>query len=165
MSELTQKGGSKYTDEQRKLAAVMYAQKGTISRVAQELEIPERTIHDWVKTEWFETIVTEVRTQNKDQHIAMYQQIMEKAEAQVLAKLPDSSARDAMIIAATAQDKARILMALPNAYSADSGSVSALARQFAELSQQWEEKQSRVVATQNGSHIEAGAGAKNQDPE
>ena len=152
--------GSKYDDTQRKVAAVSYASTGVYSRVSQQVNIPERTLREWGKSEWWDTIVAEVRTENKDKHIAQYADLMQRAYDQCKDKIEEASARDAMIIMATAQDKARILQSLPNTYQGKAEGIEALAEQFRALSEQWEEKQTNVVSTQEGSHIEGEGGGK-----
>ena len=139
--------GSKYDDSQRKMAAVNFASMGVYSRVAQQVNIPERTLREWGKSEWWDTIVAEVRSENKDKHIAQYADLMQIAYDQCKDKLPEASARDAMIIMATAQDKARILQSLPNTYQGKAEGIEALAAQFRALSDSWEEKQVNVVET------------------
>ena len=147
MSELVQASGSRYSDEERLCAAAHYASLGVYSKVAEQTGIPDRTLREWGKQDWFISHVAELRDINKDRRIVQYDEIMDLAHAQVLDRLPEASARDAMIIMATAQDKGRILMSLPNAYSAGTEGISSLARQFAELSAQWQEKQVRVIET------------------
>ena len=142
--------GSKYTNDIRTEAAVLFATKGTAAAVSRAMGIPETTLCAWRKEEWWERIVEEVRSQNKDKRIAQYEQIMDQAHEMVIDKLPEASARDAMIIMATAQDKGRILQALPNNYNASQGDTEALAKRFAELSEQWEEKQANVISVQDG---------------
>jgi len=148
MSEMVG-AGSKYTDDQRIDAAIMYAEKGSFAAVMRQTDIPKPTLHGWSKSEWWVSTVEQVRTENKERNIARYDDLMTRAYNQCKDKLGEASARDAMIIMATAQDKARILQSLPNQYQGKAEGMQALAEQFRELSRQWDEKQVGVVAIQD----------------
>ena len=90
MSELVGPG-SKYTDEQRLDAAILYAHKGTFAATARESGIPETTLGHWAKhSDWWESTVAEVRAQKNDLYVAKYGEIIEKATDITLEKLPDA---------------------------------------------------------------------------
>ena len=146
MGELV-KAGSSYTDEQRREALSLYAVKGVASVVSRQLNIPETTICHWRKSDWWLSGLEELRSQNQDEHIAAYHQLVREGLKVALDKLPDASAREAAVIAAVATDKAQLLQNRPTAIRGDTGGVAALAKQFAQLSEQWNEKQTNVVAT------------------
>ena len=146
MGELA-KAGSQYTDDQRREAVALYAVKGVASTVSRDMNIPERTICDWRKSDWWDSMLTEIRSQNQDEHIAAYHQLVREGLKVALDKLPEASAREAAVIAAVATDKAQLLQNRPTAIRGESGGVTALAEQFAALSRQWNEKQAHVVAT------------------
>lgn len=139
--------GSKYTDDIRKQAAISYAIQGNAAAVGRELGISETTLSDWRKQEWFVAITEEVRSQNADRITAQAQKIIDSATDITLEKLPDASAKDAATIGAIWYDKLRLSLSLPTSISSNntSGQINALMDKFAELSQQWDEKQSNVV--------------------
>ena len=133
MSELVP-SGSKYTDDDRMKAVVTYAVMGSGAAVSRETGIPERTILDWRKSDWFNTALAEVRAEKQDEYIAQYDKLITEGTRIALDKLPDASARDAMIIAATANDKLRLALNQPTSISASSKGIDDLKRQFEELS-------------------------------
>jgi len=150
MSELVGPG-SKYTDEQRLDAAIMYAHKGTLSATSKEVGIPRQTLSGWQKCDWWESTLSEVRHKKHDLYVAKYGELIEEGTRVALEKLPEASARDAMIIAATANDKLRLALNQPTSISGKSDGIEDLAAQFRALSKQWEEKQINVVSEQTPS--------------
>jgi len=77
--------------------------------------------------------------------------LVDKAQQVALEKLPEASARDAMIIAATGTDKIRLADNMPTAIIGKSDDMEALAKQFDQLAQSFKEKQVNVVKTQDES--------------
>ncbi len=150
MSNLVRKG-SKYTDQQRMEVVVLYAISGNAKKVAKATGIPRTTIVGWKKAEWWQDAVTSVRSEKADEHRAKYSALVDKAQQVALEKLPEASARDAMIIAATGTDKIRLHDGMPTEITGKAESMNSLAAEFRKLSQQWEEKQARVVAVQDES--------------
>ena len=148
MSELVPMG-SKYTDDQRMQALLLYAIKGTGSAVSKETGIPQTTISGWRREEWWNEKLAEVRNEKQDLYIAKYGELIEEGTRIALEKLPEASARDAMIIAATANDKLRLALNQPTSISSTSSTMQALMDQFRELSSKWDEKQANVIATQD----------------
>ena len=55
--------GSYYTDEQRRQAVIAYEVHGNLEHVERTIGIPARTISDWTKTDWWNHLTTEVRSQ------------------------------------------------------------------------------------------------------
>jgi len=157
MSEMVS-SGSKYTDQIRQQAAVLYAVNGTAASVSRELDIPEPTLCEWRKQEWWQQLVEEVRTQNQDQHIALYHELTRKALQAADRGLEDLAGQELkaadikalVVTGATATDKARLLLNQPTSIKGDSSTVQALADQFKSLSKQWDEKQVNVVSVQVG---------------
>ena len=147
MSELVPTG-SKYTDDQRMQAAMVYAIKGTTTAVERELGIPNQTISDWRRHEWWNEAVSRLREEKQDLYIAKYGELIEEGTRIALEKLPEASARDAMIIAATANDKLRLALNQPTSITSTSSTMQALMDQFRELSSKWDEKQANVIAVQ-----------------
>ena len=144
MSKLVTRG-SKYTDEQRISAAVIYAAKGTYSAVIREKNIPKSTLSNWSKTDWWVEVIAEVRTEKRGEHRAMYSQIVDKAQRITLEKLPDASAAQANLIACQATDKVKLHDGMPTSIT---GNIDnrALAEQCKELSRTMRDH--RVVSTQ-----------------
>ena len=142
MSEMVPTG-SKYTDEDRTQAAIQYAIKGNMVAVADDTGIARPTLVGWKGTDWWDTIITRVRQEKTDQHIAQYTAIIDKAQAVTLAKLGDATASQAAVVAGIATDKARLLLNLPTSISSTQGTteaINALAKQFKELSDSYKIK-------------------------
>lgn len=140
--------GSKYSDQERMNAAVQYAITGSLVKVEKATGIPDTTICTWKKADWWDEVVAKVRSEKSEEHIAIYTQIVDLAQQQTLDKLPEATAAQASIIAATATDKALLLSGKPTSITGQSAGIQALAQQFKDLSEKWDEKQVRVVDTQ-----------------
>lgn len=67
MSQLaTQTRGSQYSDEDRRLALILYNQHGSCVKVSEHSHIPERTVNDWTHSDWWEDELAVIREENKD---------------------------------------------------------------------------------------------------
>ena len=132
-TEITSQG-SKYSEEIKRKALAHYAVTGKGSDVSRELGIPETTICGWKKTDWWVSALEELRSAKQDEYIAQYDKLITEGTKIALDKLPDASARDAMIIAATANDKLRLALNQPTSISASSKGIDDLKKQFEELS-------------------------------
>ena len=127
------KSGSKYSDEQRMEVAVLYAVSGNAKQVAKDTGIPRTTIVGWKNQEWWVDVVEQLRAQNTDKALAKYAQMVDKAQDIALEKLPDASAAQASIIAATATDKGRLLLNQPTSITGKAQSMADLAKVFNKL--------------------------------
>ncbi len=143
--------GSKYSDQQRMEVVVLYAISGNAKKVAKATGIPRTTIVGWKKTDWWEDAVASVRSEKADEHRAKYSELVDKAQQVALKKLPEASAAQANLIACQATDKIRLHDGMPTEITGKAESMNSLAAEFRKLSQQWEEKQARVVAVQDES--------------
>ena len=140
--------GSKYTDEQRHDAAIQYAVLGNMKKVAKQTGIPRTTIISWRKQDWWDELIAEVRGEKADEHRAKYIELVDLAQQVTLEKLPQASAAQASIIAATATDKVRLHDGMPTEITGQSGGTQALIKKFDALADRWDEKQAKVVKTQ-----------------
>ena len=130
-------GRSKYTDEDRTQAAIHYAVSGSFAKIEQDLGIPDSTVAEWVKADWWDDIISTVRAAKADEHRATYSQIVDLAQNKALELIPKmTDAKAALIIAATATDKVRLADNLPTTIRGDSESMKDLAAKFALLSQE-----------------------------
>lgn len=156
MGELV-KRGSKYSDEDRRNVVVNYALYGNQEKVSEIVNIPSSTISGWRNhSDWWDDLLAEVRNAKQDEHIAKYTQLVGDAIDYAHANLDKASPKDALIMAATATDKARLLLNQPTSISGKSSDMTALAKQFEELSKKWDEKQVNVVSVQQQPNIEDG---------
>lgn len=137
MSELVSQG-SKYTDEERREAAVQYAVTGSVSATSRAMNIPRRTISDWKQTAWWDEVVAEVRHAKADEHIARYQALTDKAlrvaeeaiDSLDPASISASGIKALIVSGATSTDKARLLMNQPTSTKGDSNSTKMLLHEF-----------------------------------
>lgn len=113
--------GSIYTDEDRSKAVYLYCMWGNAVKVAEELNIPRRTVSDWVNREWFIKELATIRHEKNQELDAMFTKVIELAEKKALERLTDGdyakhdsdgtmlykpvSAKDAQMIAAIGYDK------------------------------------------------------------
>ena len=102
--------GSKYTDEDRRKAVVLYAVMGTDRAVARELGMPDRTITDWRKTEWWEQVSATVRDEIEDKLRATFRKVAVEGTQLALNAIRDGDlkGKEAMITAGIAYDKLRL---------------------------------------------------------
>jgi len=155
MSQLVGQG-SRYTDEQRRQAAIQYAIEGSLAKIEQDLGIPDSTMCDWLKQDWCIELIGELRTANQDRHISQYHELTRKALSTAnrgideLAgdKLSAADIKALVVTGATATDKARLLMNQPTSIRGDSDSIKDLAAQFAKIEQDHNNIKSSVVAVQ-----------------
>ncbi len=129
MSEMVPTG-SKYTDDQRLAAATQYAIQGSLLKIEQSLGIPDSTVGEWKKQEWWVELVGTLRHEKAEEHRAKYVAIIDKAQDRVLEAIPNATAQQAMIIAGVGTDKVRTHDGMPTSYSGQSGDMKALAKQF-----------------------------------
>ncbi len=142
-----------WTKDQKTEAAIHYAVYGSLAKIERDLGIPKSTACIWKNkgdAVWVET-VEQVQTEKGEEHRAMYVKIVDKAQKQVIKALPKASAKEAMIIAGVGTDKVRLHDGLATSITGKAESMNSLAAEFRKLSQQWEEKQARVVAVQDES--------------
>ena len=114
MSNMVEKG-SKYTDEQRIEAAIQFAVLGNLKKVSKAVGIPRTTIVAWKQADWWKELSVTVLSEKADEHRAQYVRMVDKAQKVALKKLPEASAAQASIIAATATDKIRLHDGMPTA--------------------------------------------------
>lgn len=147
--------GSKYTDEQRIGAAVIYAAKGTYSAVIREMNIPKSTLSNWSKADWWDDVLVEVRTEKRDKHRAMYSKIVDKAQQQTLKTLSKANAAQAHLIACQATDKVRLHDGMPTSIAKTSPGLDAMVKKFEAIADSYNERQARVVSVQKKSEKES----------
>ena len=167
--------GSKYTDEDRRRAVVEYCTNGVMTRVSDTTGIPDTTLAHWKnKSDWWDELVAQVRNEINEQILAQNMEIATKAGERVLDSLENGdeklvwdkakneyvkmrvipTGKDASVMGGISQDKARVQLNLPTSISGKAEDYQALAKQFKELSEQWDEKQANVVTTQDESKVD-----------
>ncbi len=140
--------GSKYTDEDRMKAAVVYGAYGTFMAVERELNIPNNTVCNWSKTEWWDEAVAKVRDEKSEEHRAMYSQIVDASQAKALELIPDmKDAKAAVLMACMGTDKIRLADNMPTSISGKGDNNGALMDQLRQLSSSLKEKNINVIKT------------------
>ena len=142
--------GSKYTDEDRQQAAVQYAVTGSLTKTEQATGIPDSTIGEWTKTEWWDDILGKVRAEKGDEHRAQYSAIVDQAQAKALELIPDmKDAKAAVLMACMSTDKIRLADNMPTSISGKSDGMEQLAATFRKLSAQHKQRMDSVVSVQH----------------
>lgn len=134
-----------YSDDEKREAVVLMFTLGTQSAVSAALDIPQRTISDWMKTDWWGVYHAEMVKACKDEQGAGYRHIVAKAQKELIDRLEHGdlrrdragklkrtpiTAKDLMVITAIATDKDRILRGEPTSISAKATDLGAAARDF-----------------------------------
>ena len=147
--------GSYYTDEQRREACTHHQVTGNFTATAKALNIPDRTLRDWAKTDWWQNIAAEVHEQTKAYNIARISSIVEQAldETEDRVKNGDTvltkdgpvqvpmKGKDVATVAAIMIDKRQILLNQPTSIRGEANQgMEALANQFKELAQRMDQK-------------------------
>lgn len=106
----------KYSDEFRAEAlACLEANDGNLSATSREIGVSVNTLKYWRDEFVTPPNFTEVRNQKKDELSDIYERVARRylSETEVDDKAKATSAKDAIIVAATATDKMRLLRGLP----------------------------------------------------
>ena len=75
---------SKYSDEDRRRVAIEYHIHGTQTKVSKLTGIPQTTIADWLKTEWFEDLSQSLHDQTEKKIFAKNQKIIDASQNELL---------------------------------------------------------------------------------
>ena len=115
--------GSKYTDEDRRKAVVLYLTLGTNMAVAKEIGCDDSTISLWRNTEWWVQEAQRVSEEIEDEFRANLRKVaLEGTELALEAiRNKDLKGKDAMITAGIAYDKLRLSENRPTSISATGG--------------------------------------------
>ena len=132
---ITRKRVGKYSNAIKEQAAIEYAICGSVNKVAKDMTIPNQTISEWKKTDWWDDLIGKVRAEKAEQHIATYTRIVDAAQKVVLDKIDESTASQASLIACQAQDKGLLLQGRPTSITAKQDNVEAMAARFRLIAQ------------------------------
>lgn len=124
MSDAIHRQGGVHSSDDRRIAAIQFVLLGSMRRTAEATGIPVRTLYDWQKTDWWETLVAQVRTEMEGEIDATLSKMIQLALAATMDRLENGdyvvtakgeivrkpvSARDVMAILAMAIDKRQVL--------------------------------------------------------
>ena len=146
----TTSSGSQYTDEQRQQAIANYIVTGNITKTAELVNIPRRTINQWKLSEWWDAAVAKMRLEKHDELDANLSNIIHSAtealseriasgdayidkEGEV--RLKPMSGRDLATVTGIIFDKRQIMRNLPTSIKAEStdARLNSLAEKVREL--------------------------------
>jgi len=152
-----------YDDTAKINAACLYAASGNYSQVARDTNINRNTIMAWARDSavWQESlskaqqeISDEILAGNLKLVVKTNEETMDRVEngdyvlrGDKLVRVP-MKGRDLAVVGGIKEDKARVALGQATSISGKSEDMKALANKFRKLSQQWNEKQVNVVATQ-----------------
>ena len=134
-----------YSEDEKREAVVLMFTLGTQSAVSEALDIPQRTISDWMKTDWWAEYHAAMIRSVKDESGAAFRRIVKKSASELEDRLEKGdlmrdrkgklrrkpiSAKDLTVIMAIATDKDRILRGEPTSISAKAADLSGAAKEF-----------------------------------
>ncbi len=150
MGEMVRRG-SKYTDEDRRRAVVEYFVMGNMAKVSDSTGIPETTLSGWRKSEWWDGLVAEVRSEKGEEFDANLTKLIDSSFDQAQDRVDNGDyrvnkdgelirvpmgGRDLVIAGATVYDKQRLHRNEPTSIQGDSKSIEQLAEFFREISRE-----------------------------
>ena len=150
MSEMV-KTGSKYTDEDRRRAAVEYLIIGNMQKVSDSTGIPRKTLSDWKQSEWWEGLVADLRREKGEELDANLTKLIDSAFDQAQDRVDNGDyrvnkegklfrvpmgGRDLVIAGATVYDKQRLHRNEPTSIKGDTQSMAELADVFRKISRE-----------------------------
>ena len=155
-----------YDDTVKINAAYLYAASGNYSQVARDTNISRPTLMGWAKNSsvWVEAL-NKARQEISDEILASNLEIVIKTNEQVIDRVEHGDVvlrngkqvrvpmkgRDLAVVGGIKEDKARVALGQATSIVGKSTDMAALANEFRKLSEQWDEKQARVVAVQEES--------------
>jgi len=143
--------GSKYTDEQRRHVLGLFVVLGNVQAVARQCNIKDRTIYDWIKTDWWSKEILKVREEKSQELDAQVSNSiikalksvddrLEQGDAYINAKTGELgykpvSARDSATVFGIMYDKRALMRNMPTSItqSTDSAKLLKLQEKFEAL--------------------------------
>lgn len=125
---VTKATGSRYTDIDRREAAVTYLITGNLRATAKQTGVNERTLADWVRSDWWDDLLQTLHAEKGIELDCKLSQIIDRCLDEVGDRLVNGDhkigkdgnlvrvpipAKDAAIIAAVMFDKRQIIRNLP----------------------------------------------------
>ncbi len=127
--------GSKYTDEDRRKAVVLYLVLGSDTAVAKESGYPRRTISRWRNSDWWEQVSSQVGHEIEDKLRATFRKVaLEGGQAALDAiRSKELKGKEAMIMSGIAYDKLRLSENRPTSITGQStGGIQARLEEIAD---------------------------------
>lgn len=127
---------SQYTDEDRREAASHYVLLGNAKKVSEITNIPNTTLHDWTKTDWWQGLTESIRKEKSDEIDASITNILDASTEQLLDRIKHGDevsvdkegnvlklamkGRDLATVFGITFDKRQIIRNLPTSIKAES---------------------------------------------
>lgn len=139
-----------YSEDEKREAVALYFVHGTQSAVAQALDIPQRTISDWMRSDWWAEYHAAMVRSCKDESGSAFRRIVKKAATGLEDRLDNGdiildrkgrekrkpiSAKDLTVIMAIATDKDRVLRGEPTTISGKATDLKGKAAEFEAIAQ------------------------------
>ena len=115
--------GSKYTNEQRVNAAYLYLIHGNLNKLSKYTQIPQRTLFDWTKSDWWPQLINRLRLEKKDEIDSALTRVTDKAIRALEDKLDepdDISVVELSKVYGIMFDKQRLIRNEPTSISSNS---------------------------------------------
>ena len=154
--------GSKYTDEDRRQAVVLYLTLGTNIAVAKEIGCDDSTISRWRETDWWQQEQQKVAAEIEDEFRAKLRGVALEGTELALESIrnKDVKGKDAMVIAGIAYDKLRLSENRPTTITAASGGIQAKLEQLADRTLELEhQRKAKLVSEQPATGAEESDGS------
>ena len=154
-----------YDDTAKINAACLYAACGNYSKVARDTNIPRPTIMSWAKdSAVWDASLTKAQQEISDEILAYNLEIVIKSNEQILDRIDNGDTvltkngdrvqvplkgRDLAIISGIKEDKARVALGQATSITKNTSSLDAMVKKFEAIADSYNERQARVVATQD----------------
>ncbi len=149
--------GSKYTDEDRRQAVVLYLTLGTNTAVAKELGCGQTTISNWRRTDWWEQESVRVCQEIEDEFRAKLRAVALKGTELALECIESKElkGKEAMVTAGIAYDKLRLSENRPTTISATSDGIQAKLKEISKRTLELEQQaNAKLVSEQPATEAE-----------
>lgn len=87
------KSGSKYSDDDRRQAVILYHIHGTHQKVADFMNIPRQTVTNWSDQEWWGELSQEISLQTESQILAKNQKIIDAGQDELQDRIENGDYR------------------------------------------------------------------------
>lgn len=170
-----------FPDEKKIEAVTMYAITGHFGRTSELTSIPEYTLRQWRKQEWFQDLLKEIRVENNEKIDAKFTDIVDKSLDQLTDRVTNGdfhvlrdgtlirkpiTAKDLSLVAAINIDKRQLLRGEPTSRSESVGTIEEkavsrlenLAKTFEDLAKHGRRTQTLTNQVEDAQIIEDGRG-------
>ena len=162
--------GSQYTNEERYAVLTTFYVTGNLSKTADMHNMPVQTVNDWTKSEWGHEVIGTIRKEKGDEVDAYFTKFIDAAFEQAQDRVENGDYRltkdkelvrvpmggyQLFIAGSTVYDKQRLHRNQPTHISSQNADaqMKSLMDKLREIAQSYDEKQVKVVSTQEDSEL------------